>query len=186
MELVSLNPVGLDVHLYLSPLTVDEPRLRTVFPQTVVSFATLAKGRAFTVIFALLFLEHPLAVVVSVKLYVIVEDGATLILELEEVNPLGVDVQLYVFPLTELAPSVMLSPLQMDVALPIVAEGVEFIVMLMDDESLQPLLFVSTTCTDPDPEVPHFAPMALVPAPELTVPPEIVHEYVLPEFFVVE
>ena len=38
--------------------------------------------------------EHPVAVIVSVNLYVVVDEGLTLALEEVEVNPLGLEVQL--------------------------------------------------------------------------------------------
>ena len=92
--LEEVNPEGLLVQLYELPLTELAPRFKTVFPHTLVSFATFAEGRGLTVIFALLLLVHPDAVTVSVRLYVIVEEGATVILEAVEVNPLGLLVQL--------------------------------------------------------------------------------------------
>ena len=52
--------------------------------------------------------------------------------ELVEVNPLGLDVQLYVCPLVELPPIDVVEPLQMDFALPGVGVGSGLTVTLME------------------------------------------------------
>ena len=52
--------------------------------------------------------------------------------------------------------------------------GFALMVMLAVEESLQPLLFVSTTFKLPEPDDPHLTLIEFVPAPELMVPPEIV------------
>ena len=63
--------------------------------------------------------------------------------------------------------------------------GVAFTVILIVEESLQPLLFVSTTLAVPVPAVVHFITALLVDQPLVMLPLVTVHAYVLPTLFVV-
>ena len=94
MLLVDVNPLGLDVQLYvwplveLAPILVDDPL------QIAVADTTVADGKGLTVIFTESDLLQPVAVIVSVTVYVVVVLGETLGLLLVDVNPLGLEVQL--------------------------------------------------------------------------------------------
>ena len=77
-------------------------------------------------------------------------------------------------------------PLHIEAAEPVEADGSGLIVMETVEESLQPLLFVSTTFRLPLLLLPQVTFAVLVLAPEVMVPPLMVHAYVLPVLFVVE
>ena len=82
------------VQLYVCPLTEDAPITVDVEVQIVVDEPTFAAGKGFTVIFTESDLLQPVAVIVSVNLYVVVTVGETLGLLPEDVNPEGLLVQL--------------------------------------------------------------------------------------------
>ena len=133
-----------------------------------------AEGSGLTVIFTESDFVHPDEVMVSVSLYVVVEDGLTVGLLLDEVYPEGLLVQLYVCPLVELAPMLAELPLHIVVADPTVADGSGFIVMETVEESLQPLLFVSTTFRLPLLPLPQVTFAVLALASEVMEPPLMV------------
>ena len=72
---------------------------------------------------------QPVAVIVSVKVYVVVVVGVTDGLLAVEVKPLGLLTQLYVSPVTGDAPTVAVPPLVMDWLLPAFADGTGFTVI---------------------------------------------------------
>ena len=93
-EAVELNPDGLDVQLYVLPLTEAAPIVVLAPLQIAPLLPTLAVGNGFTVITTLFVLLQPVAVIVSVTLYVVVIVGLTLGFALVELNPDGLEVQL--------------------------------------------------------------------------------------------
>ena len=64
--------------------------------------------------------------------------GLTLGFETVEVNPDGLLTQLYVFPATAVAPIDALLPMQIEVLLPVFAEGKGFVVMITLSLAEQP------------------------------------------------
>ena len=106
----------------------------------------LAVGSGLTVMTTLFVLLQAVAVMVSVKVYVVVAVGLTLGFALVDVNPDGLDTQLYVEPLTDAAPMVVLDPLQMEALLPAFAVGNGFTVTTTLFILLQPVaVIVSVT-----------------------------------------
>jgi hypothetical protein len=67
---------------------------------------------------------------VSVKVYVVVTSGETVGLETVEVNPAGVEFQLYVLPATDAAPSCVLALRQIALSAPATAAGSGFTVTI--------------------------------------------------------
>ena len=63
-----VNPPGLDVQLYVSPLTEVAPIFMEVPEQIEVDEIVEADGKGLTVIFTLSVLLHPVAVIFSVNL----------------------------------------------------------------------------------------------------------------------
>ena len=63
-----------------------------------------AAGVALTVIFTESVFWHPVAAIVSVSVYMVVVTGLTDGLDVVSVNPEGLDVQLYLLPVTDAAP----------------------------------------------------------------------------------
>ena len=73
-----------------------------------------AVGLALTDTMALLLFLQPVAVIVSVKVYVVVAVGLTDGFADVEVYPLGLETQLYVWPVTDAAPIETLPPAHND------------------------------------------------------------------------
>ena len=74
----------------------DAPRLKEEPEQIPVALVTDAEGNGLTVIVTESVLVQPVAVIFSVRVYVVVTVGFTLGLLLAEVYPPGLLVQLYV------------------------------------------------------------------------------------------
>ena len=85
------------------------------------------------------------AVIVSVRVYVVVIVGLTDGFAEVEENPEGLLVHEYVLPLTALAPIVVELPLQMVLALPALAVGNGFTVMTTEFDLLQEVAVTDST-----------------------------------------
>lgn len=101
----------------MAPSAADEPLQIILLPPVLLD------GKAFTVTVTLFDLVQPVAVIVSVNVYVVVTVGETDGLETEEVKPAGLEVQLYVLPVNAAAPTVIELPLQSAALLPAFAAG---------------------------------------------------------------
>jgi hypothetical protein len=84
---------------------------------------TVIVGKALTVITTLFDLLQPVAVIVSVTVYVVVTAGLTVGFAAVDVYPAGTDVQLYVLPATAAAPIGILDPEQIEPEVPAAAAG---------------------------------------------------------------
>jgi hypothetical protein len=105
-----------------------------------------AAGNGFTVTVTLLLLVQPVAVMVSVTSYVVVTVGETVGLARVEVNPAGLELQLYVLPETAVAPILALAFRQIVLLLPAAATGNGFTVTVTLFEFVHPVaVMVSTT-----------------------------------------
>ncbi len=90
LDTVDVNPVGVDVHEYVLPVTDAAPIVVELPVQMAFADPVVAAGTGFTVMTTVFVVEHvPLD---SVRLYVVVTVGDTDGLETVEVNPLGLDV----------------------------------------------------------------------------------------------
>ena len=103
--------------------------------QTFLAEPTPTVGTGFTVIVTESVLKQPVAVIVSVSLYVVFTVGLADGLLPEEVNPEGLLVQLYVCPATLEAPNLNEDPEQTDDTVPRVAEGKGFTLIDIDEVS---------------------------------------------------
>jgi hypothetical protein len=95
-----------------------------------------ATGSEFTVMVTLFDKLQPVAVIVSVKVYIVVTVGFTVELDEVEVNPDGLLVQEYVFPVTAVLPIVVLLPIHIAVFDPAFAAGAGFKLYDADEVSL--------------------------------------------------
>ena len=66
---------------------------------------------------------HPVADTVSTTVYLVVTSGVTVGFEIVDVKPIGIEVQLYVLPVTGVAPRVVLVLKQIDLSVPGAATG---------------------------------------------------------------
>ena len=108
---VDVNPDGLLVQLYVLPET-DAAPMETELPEHIVLAEPVeAAGSGFTVTFTESEFEQPVAVIVSVSLYIVVTLGLTEGFALEEVNPLGLLVQLKLRPPGDVEPMLADVPL---------------------------------------------------------------------------
>ena len=76
------------------PGTAAAPRVVLVPEQIVLAAPAAAAGNGFTVTVTLLLLVHPVAVIVSTTVYVVLTVGLTAGLAAVEVKPAGTEVQL--------------------------------------------------------------------------------------------
>ena len=124
------------------PETVAAP-IDTELPEHIVlALPTVAEGSGFTVTFTESELEQPVAVIVSVSLYIVVTVGLTDGFALEEVNPLGLLVQLKVRPPGEVAPILADVPLHTVEGDPTDAVGRVFTVIFTESDLLQPVAVI--------------------------------------------
>ena len=107
-----MKPTGEDVHSYVEPATAAAPSTLEPPIQIALLVPALAAGNGLTVITTVPVFAQPVAVMVSVSVYVVLTFGETLGLETFEVKPAGEDVQEYVLPETAVAPIVVALPLQ--------------------------------------------------------------------------
>ena len=122
LEAVEENPEGLELQLYVSPVT-DAAPIEALPPLQIDWLRpAFAFGDGFTVIVMLLDFEQPVADV-SVKVYVVVAVGLTDGFDDVEEKPDGFDAQLYVLPFTDAAPIVALLPEHIDWLVPALAPG---------------------------------------------------------------
>jgi hypothetical protein len=141
---VDVYPEGVLVHEYVFPETAVVPIAAEVPAQTEVLVPALAAGLEFTVMVTEFVLLQP-DETDSTKVYVVVTVGLTVGFDKEEVNPDGLLVQEYVFPVTAVPPIVNEFPEQMIFAGPVTADGTGFTVMVTEFEFTQLLEFVSVT-----------------------------------------
>jgi hypothetical protein len=122
------------------PAVAVDPRL-TLEPllQIDVFEPATAAGNGLTVITTLFVLEQPVAVIVSVRVYVVVTVGATVGFATLDTKPLGEDVQLYVRPAVEAAPSCVDAPAHIAVLVPALAAGKGFTVTTIELDLKQPV-----------------------------------------------
>ena len=120
---VDENPAGTEIQLYVLPVTAAAPKILLCPTQIARSLPANAAGNGFTVTTALLLLVHPVAVIVSVTVYVVVTTGFTDGLARVDVNPAGTEIQLYVLPAIAAAPIIVLCPAQTDLYGPAIAPG---------------------------------------------------------------
>jgi hypothetical protein len=91
---VEVYPGGLEIQLYVLPGIAAAP-ICVLSPEHVVrSTPAAAAGMGFTVTVTLLDLVQPVAVIVSVSVYVVVATGFTAGFEILEVKPAGAETQL--------------------------------------------------------------------------------------------
>mgnify|MGYP007065233381 CR=1 FL=1 len=105
------------------PVTAAAPNIVLCPAQIARSLPANAAGNGFTVTTTLLLLLHPVAVTVSVNVYVVVTTGLTDGFASVDVKPAGTELQLYVLPATAAAPITVLCPAQMILAVPATAAG---------------------------------------------------------------
>ena len=74
---VEVHPAGLDTQLYVFPETAAAPMLVLLPKQIALTPPVVAVGNGFTVTVRLLLFMQPVAVMVSVRVYVVVSVGAT-------------------------------------------------------------------------------------------------------------
>ena len=93
---VEVNPTGTEVQLkeLAGVNTSGPPRVVLSLRQIALSSPAKASGNGFTVTVTLLVLVHPVAVMVSTTVYVVVTVGLTDGSASVEVYPAGTDVQL--------------------------------------------------------------------------------------------
>ena len=140
-----VNPLGLLVQLYVLPAVVVAP-IVALPPLQIVAFEpALLVGTGFTVITTVLLALHPVAIIVSTKVYVVVIVGDTEGFDVVEVNPLGLLVQLYVLPATLSAPIVVEPPLQIVAFEPALLVGKGFTVMVTVLVALHPVAVIVST-----------------------------------------
>jgi hypothetical protein len=125
---VEVNPPGLEVQLYVLPIFDGAPSTVAEFRQIALSDPAAAAGNGVTVTSTLFILEHPVAVIVSVTVYLVETSGVTDGLASVEINPAGADVQLYVFPETAAAPNWVVVFRHMALSFPAMAPGNGFTV----------------------------------------------------------
>ena len=136
----------MDTQLYVFPETAEAPILVLLPKQIALSPPVVAVGNGFTVTMRLLLLVQPVAVIVSVNVYVVVTIGATVGLANAEVNPTGLETQPYVFPETAADPILVLLPKQIALSPPVVAVGNGFTVTVRLLLLVQPVaVMVSVT-----------------------------------------
>ena len=94
LEVVEVKPAGTDAQLYVLPATAEAPIM--VLPPKQIDWDTpaLAAGKGFTEISTLLLLLQPVAVMISVTVYVVVTVGLTVGFAKVDVKPAGTEVQL--------------------------------------------------------------------------------------------
>lgn len=93
-EALDVKPAGDEVQLYVSPVTAAAPMLVELPVQMACALPALATGSGFTVTVMLLEAEQPVALMVSVSVYVVIAVGDTVGLDEAEVKPAGLEVQL--------------------------------------------------------------------------------------------
>jgi hypothetical protein len=109
------------------------------FPVQIGALAiTVAAGKGLTVTVTELVLKQPVAVIVSVRVYIVVVEGETVGLEDVEVNPAGELVHEYVLPATAVAPIDNDVPLHIVVLEIVVADGKGFTVIVTEFDFTQP------------------------------------------------
>ena len=92
---VDENPAGTEIQLYVLPVTAVAPNIVLCPAQIARSLPANAAGNGFTVTTTLLLLVHPVAVIVSVTVYVVVTAGLTDGFASVDVKPAGTELQLY-------------------------------------------------------------------------------------------
>ena len=143
--MVDVNPEGLDDQAYVVPATVAAPNTFELPMQILLLVPALAAGNGLTVTTREFVLEQLVAVIVSVKEYVVVTVGETDGFDNVEVKPDGDDVQLYVLPATEAAPIVTDAPLQIEELAPVVAAGKGLTVTIAVFVALQVVAVIVST-----------------------------------------
>ena len=99
------------------PIIVLPPR------QIILFVPVAATGNGLTVTVTELYFVHPVAVIVSVRVYVVVTVGDTVGFDVVEVNPIGFETHEYVLPDTAVAPIEVLTPIQIALSPPVEASG---------------------------------------------------------------
>ena len=89
VEAVELYPEGELVQVYVLPLTEALPIVAELPRPIDASLPAFAAGSALTVIVVEFEFWHPVAVTLSVTVYVVVEDGLTVLLDAVELKPDG-------------------------------------------------------------------------------------------------
>lgn len=131
-----MNPEGLDVQLYVLPATAAAP-IVVDDPAHILWLAPVfAGGMVPTVTITLFVAEQPPAVSVSVSVYVVVTAGATVGFDSVEVKPAGLEVQLYVLPVTGAAPITAEAPSHIVILPPVAAAGALLITTSIVDGAL--------------------------------------------------
>ena len=139
LENVELYPAGLLAHEYLCPMTDVSPMEMEAPWQIVLSIPALVAGNGFTVITTEFVLLHPVAVIVSVKEYVVVKVGLTDGLARVDTKPDGLEAQAYVWPPMAAAPMEVEANLQILLFAPALANGSGLMVMIAESVFLQPV-----------------------------------------------
>jgi hypothetical protein len=75
------------------PTLAVEPKVVAFPAHTTLSVPATAMGNGFTVIITLPLFEHPVEVIVSVSVYIVVVNGFTVGLAKVETNPAGFETQ---------------------------------------------------------------------------------------------
>ena len=127
------------------PVTAVAPMVVLPFRQIDLALPAAAAGNGFTVTVTLCVLVHPVAVMVSTTVYVVFTSGLTDGLAAVEVNPAGTEVQLYVLPVTDAAPRVVLAFRQIARSVPATAAGRGFTVTTTLWVLVQPVAVMVST-----------------------------------------
>jgi hypothetical protein len=133
-----VKPVGLEAQLYVFPLTGEAPIVADVPEQTLLALPTVAAGKGLTETVTEFDFEQPFEFV-SINVYVVVIVGAIVGFEPVELNPVGLDDQLYVLPLTAEAPILVLVPVHIDELEPALAAGSALVVTVIREVSFNAL-----------------------------------------------